>query len=182
MGWFGLACIFSTLVVVDGPLLQRASNAVSAPYRNHPVTLSFSMVPEMPRGTTNLERPDVRAITDFRQTTPVSGVPMPLYSKRITSTRPFRCLVVAMQVTLYFLQSSPVLRFIPNSPSSASGTTMKLSQMLYKAALEYVRQNWLLQHWPSPHVLVTFAKWTTTRARRRARHLIVLSRWTMSHS
>lgn len=31
MGLLGLACIFSTIVVIDGPLLQRATSVKSAP-------------------------------------------------------------------------------------------------------------------------------------------------------
>ena len=52
MGLLGLACIFSTVVVVDGPLLQRSSSVVSAPIVNHPVFLNVTMAPEIPHDYT----------------------------------------------------------------------------------------------------------------------------------
>ena len=52
MGLIGLACIVSTLVTVDGPLLQKATTVVNAPIVNDPVTLNVSMAPEVPRGYT----------------------------------------------------------------------------------------------------------------------------------
>lgn len=48
MGILGLACIFSTLVSVDGPLLQKATTIVSAPIINHPVPLNVTLSPELP--------------------------------------------------------------------------------------------------------------------------------------
>lgn len=50
MGLIGLACIFSTLVAIDGPLLQKSTSVVTAPITNHPVTLNVSMSPEVPHG------------------------------------------------------------------------------------------------------------------------------------
>lgn len=53
MGLLGLACVFSVVVVVDGPLLQRASTIRPAAVAGGPsVTLDVSMVPEMPRDYT----------------------------------------------------------------------------------------------------------------------------------
>lgn len=49
MGLLGLACIFSTLVMVDGPLLQRSSTVVTGPVLPHPVALNVTMAPEIPR-------------------------------------------------------------------------------------------------------------------------------------
>lgn len=49
MGWLGVACICSTLVVIDGPLLQRASTVVDAPF-SHRVTLNTTMVSKLPIG------------------------------------------------------------------------------------------------------------------------------------
>lgn len=48
MGLIGLACIVSTLVAVDGPLLQKATSVVEAPTLNTPVILNVSMSPEVP--------------------------------------------------------------------------------------------------------------------------------------
>ncbi|KAF2484919.1 hypothetical protein BDY17DRAFT_93733 [Neohortaea acidophila] len=48
-GLLGLACIFATIVMIDGPLLQRASTVATIP---NPATalLNISMAPELPRG------------------------------------------------------------------------------------------------------------------------------------
>ena len=43
MGWFGLACIFSILVTVDGPLLQRATQVVRAPIVGETATLNVTV-------------------------------------------------------------------------------------------------------------------------------------------
>ena len=48
MGMLGLACIFSTLVAVDGPLLQKATRVVYAPVKRDPIPLSVSVLPELP--------------------------------------------------------------------------------------------------------------------------------------
>lgn len=48
MGLLGLACIFSTLVAVDGPLLQRATRVVPAPIAEPPVILNVTMAQEVP--------------------------------------------------------------------------------------------------------------------------------------
>lgn len=54
MGLLGLACIFSTLVVIDGPLLQRASIVITVPLTNQTVPLTISMAPEIPNGFTGV--------------------------------------------------------------------------------------------------------------------------------
>ena len=48
LGLLGLACIFSTIVVIDGPLLQRASTVMSAPKEPSPVPLDVTIAPELP--------------------------------------------------------------------------------------------------------------------------------------
>ena len=48
MGWLGLACISSTLVFVDGPLIQRASTTSLVPV-NQIVPLNITMAPEIVR-------------------------------------------------------------------------------------------------------------------------------------
>lgn len=53
-GLLALACLFSTLVVIDGPLLQRSSSVVSTPIIDHAVNLNVTMVPEIPRGYTGI--------------------------------------------------------------------------------------------------------------------------------
>ena len=50
MGLLGLACIVSTLVVVDGPLLQRSSTISTGIPSSKPVDLKLTMVPQLPRG------------------------------------------------------------------------------------------------------------------------------------
>lgn len=44
-----IACIASTFVVADGPLLQRASSVVPASIPDTPIPLKVTMVPEIPR-------------------------------------------------------------------------------------------------------------------------------------
>ena len=46
----GLACITSTLVVVEGSLLQKASTVVSAPITDKVISLNVSIAPQIPRG------------------------------------------------------------------------------------------------------------------------------------
>lgn len=48
MGFLGLACIFSTLVALDGPFLQKATHVEYAPIENSPVNLNVSVLPELP--------------------------------------------------------------------------------------------------------------------------------------
>ena len=51
MGWLGIASIFSCIVIVlDGPLLQRASIVTTASPQGPSVQLQFSIVPEIPTG------------------------------------------------------------------------------------------------------------------------------------
>ena len=50
MGLIGMACIFSTIVAIDGPLLQKATRVVNARITDHPLKLNVSMSPEIPRG------------------------------------------------------------------------------------------------------------------------------------
>ena len=54
MGLLGLACIFSTLVVIDGPLLQRSSRVITAPVIGKPRTLNVTMAPELPQDFTGI--------------------------------------------------------------------------------------------------------------------------------
>lgn len=54
MGLLGLACIFSTIVVIDGPLLQRSSTVVTASLSGQPLPLNITMAPELPRGYTGV--------------------------------------------------------------------------------------------------------------------------------
>lgn len=49
-GLLGLAYIFSTLVVIDGPLLQRSSKVVTGPVASKSVLLNVSMAQELPTG------------------------------------------------------------------------------------------------------------------------------------
>lgn len=48
MGWFGLACIFSTLVTIDQPLLQRATHVISSPISGEFITLNVTIAAEVP--------------------------------------------------------------------------------------------------------------------------------------
>ena len=48
MGFLGIACIVSTLVAVDGPLLQKATKVVSAPFADSPIPLNVTMAQEVP--------------------------------------------------------------------------------------------------------------------------------------
>ena len=55
MGWLGIASIFSCIaIVLDGPLLQRASIVTTASPQGPSVELQFSMVPEIPTGKLHL--------------------------------------------------------------------------------------------------------------------------------
>lgn len=54
IGIAGLACILCSLVVIDGPLLQKASTVKAVPRFDSPLTLNVSMVPEMPRNWSGL--------------------------------------------------------------------------------------------------------------------------------
>jgi hypothetical protein len=47
VGILGLACVASTLVIVDGPLIQRASTVIPATLTS-PVTLNVTIAPEIP--------------------------------------------------------------------------------------------------------------------------------------
>lgn len=51
IGLLGIACIASTLVYIDGPLLQRASTTVLVP-KDQTISLNISMAPEIPAGFT----------------------------------------------------------------------------------------------------------------------------------
>jgi hypothetical protein len=48
VGWLGLACISSTLVFVDGPLIQRASTTSLVPIHQI-IPLNITMAPEIVR-------------------------------------------------------------------------------------------------------------------------------------
>ena len=52
IGLLGLATIFSTVVVVDGPLLQRSTTITLGTYAHgeRPVKLNFTMAPQIPTG------------------------------------------------------------------------------------------------------------------------------------
>ena len=52
MGILSLACIFSVVVVIDGPLLQRASTVISAPITDRTVPLKVSITPQIPHDYT----------------------------------------------------------------------------------------------------------------------------------
>jgi hypothetical protein len=47
MGVLGLACVFSTLIAIDGPLLQKATHVIYAPIENEFVSLHISVLPEL---------------------------------------------------------------------------------------------------------------------------------------
>ena len=48
MGLVGLACLFSTLVAIDAPLLQKAITVVPAPIVDQPVTLEVNLAHQIP--------------------------------------------------------------------------------------------------------------------------------------
>lgn len=52
MGLLGLACILSTIVAVDGPLLQKSSTVKEGPVPADALSLHVSMAQEVPRGFT----------------------------------------------------------------------------------------------------------------------------------
>ncbi|KAK3050521.1 hypothetical protein LTR09_008160 [Extremus antarcticus] len=54
LGLLGLATIFSTVVIIDGPLLQRPTSVVQAPYVNQPVHLNVMMAQQTPTGYTGV--------------------------------------------------------------------------------------------------------------------------------
>ena len=83
IGLLGLACIASTFVVIDGPLLQRASTVIPAPV-DKPIPLNISMAPQVPRGYTgywqtiaNLGQPNYWVASAFASTMPGSKGPVP---------------------------------------------------------------------------------------------------------
>lgn len=75
-GLLGLACIFATIVVIDGPLLQRASTTVTIP-NTATVPLSVSMAPELPRGFTGIWIPDSDLGTAFVRTSNAFNATVP---------------------------------------------------------------------------------------------------------
>lgn len=48
MGLLGLACIFSTFVAIDGPLLQKSSKTVPAPILGQSLPVKINMAQELP--------------------------------------------------------------------------------------------------------------------------------------
>lgn len=77
MGLLGLACIFSTLVAIDGPLLQKATHVEYAPIENQPLNFSVSVLPELPSFTfsgyimgNQTGIPHFRAANSFNRTIP----------------------------------------------------------------------------------------------------------------
>lgn len=52
MGLIGLACIFSTLVAIDGPFMQRATTIVAAGLVDDPISLNVTIAPEIARNFT----------------------------------------------------------------------------------------------------------------------------------
>lgn len=49
--WISLACLFSTLVAIDGPLLQRATNVTNVAFAQ-PAVLEITLSPQVPHGYT----------------------------------------------------------------------------------------------------------------------------------
>lgn len=66
MGLLGLACIFSTLVAIDGPLLQKASKVVPASIVGQTIALKINMAEELPNGFSGgwLRGPGVSSFND----------------------------------------------------------------------------------------------------------------------
>lgn len=79
MGLLGLACIFSTLVAIDGPLLQRASTVVPAPITGRSVHLNVTIAQEVPTGFTGGWSPSgnntvaARLCSTFNDTIPAAN-------------------------------------------------------------------------------------------------------------
>ncbi len=74
MGLLGLATIFSTIVVFDGPLLQRASSVESASMLGVEKTLNVTIAPQIPTNWTGgwgIVQPPVVAV--FNETQPSSS-------------------------------------------------------------------------------------------------------------
>ena len=73
MGLLGLACICSTLVAIDGPLLQKATHVISAPIVNQTHPLNVSILPELPAGWMGGYIESPRPATQFNDTIPSSN-------------------------------------------------------------------------------------------------------------
>ena len=77
MGILGLACVFSTLVAVDGPLLQKATHVKSAQIAGSPIALNVSILPEIPSnfdsGYTQYDDTSYRSSYLFNETIPIGS-------------------------------------------------------------------------------------------------------------
>jgi hypothetical protein len=71
VGLIGLACVLSTLVAIDGPLLQKAATVVNAPF-TEPVQLTVSMSTEIPRDFTGGWFNGLRSQYTFNDTVPTA--------------------------------------------------------------------------------------------------------------
>lgn len=90
MGLIGLACITSTIVAVDGPLLQKATTVIRVPAVNDAVELTVSMSPEIPRGYTGFwtDQKVDQAAFNFNSTMP--SAEGPVANDRLILSRPDR--------------------------------------------------------------------------------------------
>lgn len=74
MGLIGVACLASTLVAIDGPLLQKATTIDQAPIVAPPVTLNVTMAQELPHnlngGWYPVTDPTTRQSYNFNATIP----------------------------------------------------------------------------------------------------------------
>lgn len=73
MGFLGMASIFSTLVAIDGPLLQRASTVISVPRVDVPVPLNVSIAPEIPTNFTGGWGIVHHVLSEWNRTVPSSN-------------------------------------------------------------------------------------------------------------
>ena len=72
VGLIGLACMLSTLVAIDGPLLQKAATVRNAPYVD-PVQLTVKLLPELPQFYTGGWLPGPRTLYTFNETVPTAN-------------------------------------------------------------------------------------------------------------
>lgn len=80
MGLIGIACIASTLVMLDGPLLQRASIAVSGTDQGQAVQVTVQMAPQLPLSYTGIwlyntayGEPNFRNSAAWNSSVPIPG-------------------------------------------------------------------------------------------------------------
>ena len=107
----GIACIASTTVAVEGPLLQRASRVVSVPITNTFIPLNVTLTPELPAGFTGFWTVQNRTFDYFGDQIPTGNGTT---SNDICSTTA----TAFNAVTQNFTKGPPLIGFSSGCPGS----------------------------------------------------------------